>query len=104
MLLCKSSSEHGESRPNTLELPVASHCRAHFGQRPSQSAVASQALRRCQSQSRHHNLKSEMNSQNANDRFLKLKQVQDLLGVSGTTLAAGASFRCVACPDMAEKA
>jgi hypothetical protein len=45
-----------------------------------------------------------MNSQNANDRFLKLKQVQDLLGVSGTTLAAGASFRCVACPDMAEKA
>jgi hypothetical protein len=43
-------------------------------------------------------------SQNANDRFLKLTEVQAPLGVSRTTLAAGASFRCVACPDMAEKA
>ena len=48
-------------------------------------------------------LKSEMNIQNANDRFLKLTEVQAPLGVSGTTLAAGASFRCVACPDMGVK-
>jgi hypothetical protein len=49
----------------------------------------------CQHQRQHHNLKSEMNIQNANDRFLKLTEVQALLAVSGTTLAAGASFRCV---------